>query len=150
MNLKKNFEKQILEKIYKIEINKGLLKDLSIFSGKKLDNLKFLSIIGTQLEDFSALTTCSFKNLTNLGFQGNCLNNNCISIFEKLELPKIENIYLSNNTITSLKILAIMKKFENLKLLYIGGNKFDKDEINEIRKKKIKYTFPPKFEEFGI
>ena len=57
----------------------------------------------------------------------------------------LENIYLSNNTITSPKILAIMKKFENLKLLYIGGNKFDKDEINEIRKKKIKYTFPPKF-----
>ena len=148
--LKEKFEKQILEKIYKIEINKGLLKDLSIFSGKKLDNLKFLSIIGTQLEDISALTTCSFKNLTNIGFQGNCLNNNCISVFEKLELPKIENIYLSNNTITSPKILAIMKKFENLKLLYIGGNKFDEDEINEIKKKKIEYTFPPKFEEFGI
>ena len=56
---------------------------MSIFSGKKLDNLKFLSIIGTQLEDISALTTCSFKNLTNIGFQGNCLNNNCISVFGK-------------------------------------------------------------------
>ena len=148
--LKEKFEKQILEKIYKIEINVGHLKDLSIFNGKKLDNLKFLSIIGTKLEDISALTTCSFKNLTNLGFQNNCLNNNCISVFEKLELPKIENIYLSNNKITSPKIISIMKKFENLKLLYLGQNKFDKDEINEIRKKKIKYRLPPRLEELGL
>ena len=66
--LKEKFEKQIEEKIYKIEINKGLLKDLSIFNGKKLANLKELSIMETELEDISALTTCSLKNLTNLGF----------------------------------------------------------------------------------
>ena len=148
--LKQKFEKQIEEKIYKIEINKGLLKDLSIFNGKKLDNLKELSIMEIELEDISALTTCSFKNLTNLGFQKNKLNNNCISVFEKLKLPKIENIYLSDNAITSPKIISIMEKFENLKLLYIGMNNFDKDEINEIRKKNIKYRLPPKLEEFGI
>ena len=148
--LKQKFEKQIEEKIYKIEINKGLLKDLSIFNGKKLDNLKELSIMEIELEDISALTTCSFKNLTNLGFQKNKLNNNCISVFEKLKLPKIENIYLSDNAITSPKIISIMEKFDNLKLLYIGMNNFDKDEINEIRKKNIKYRLPPKLEEFGI
>ena len=148
--LKEKFEKQIEEKIYKIEINKGLLKDLSIFNGKKLDNLKELSIMKIELEDISALTTCSFKNLTNLGFQKNKLNNNCISVFEKLKLPKIENIYLSDNAITSPKIISIMEKFDNLKLLYIGMNNFDKDEINEIRKKNIKYRLPPKLEVFGI
>ena len=150
MNLRKNLKKQIEEKIYKIEINKGLLKDLSIFNGKKLNNLKELSIIGTELEDISVLTTCSFKNLTNLGFQSNRLNNNCISVFEKLKLPKIENIYLSDNAITSPKIISIMEKFDNLKLLYIGMNNFDKDEINEIRKKNIKYRLPPKLEVFRI
>ena len=77
------------------------MENLLIFKERNLNNLKFLSLINIQLSDISSLLTCSLKNLTNLGFQDNNLGNDCIEIFKKIELPKLEKLYLFNNKISS-------------------------------------------------
>ena len=54
-------------------------------------------------------------------------------IFKKLELPKLEKLYLFNNKISSPEIFSVLKKFKNLKLIFLGHNLFNKNEIDKIK-----------------
>ena len=54
---------------------------------------------------------------------------------------------LFRNKLTSIKIFDVVKNFKELEAFFIGGNKFDMEEIN--RDKSI-FIFPESVEEFGI
>ena len=96
--------------IYKIQIygimaNQSL-KNLNIFENKKFEELKSLKMYNLKLKDIKALSNCFFPNLKKLIIQCNELNDDCIEVIKKLNLPKIKFISLFDNKITSTEIFG--------------------------------------------
>ena len=61
-------------------------------------------------------------------------------------MPELRSLNLYSNKITDIKIFDLVKNFQKLKLFYIGENKFEINNINEIKF----YEFPESLEEFGF
>lgn len=148
-------EKQInfyeANSFYKIQINEektnNIMKDLSLFRGKELINLKILTMNNIELIDISSILTCSFSNLERLDFDSNLITNDCINVFKDLDLPKIDYLSLFDNQITSTEIFGIIEKYKTLKSFHIGKNLFDEKIV---KNDKTKYKFPPDLEVLGI
>ena len=88
-----------------------------------------------------------FPVLEILDIEENQIGNNAIEILSKANLPKLKYLNLFRNKLTSIKIFDVVKNFKELEAFFIGGNKFDMEEIN--RDKSI-FIFPESVEEFGI
>ena len=78
--------------IYKIQI-KGQktmdsLENLSIFEKHEFNKLKVLLLNGIGLKNINAFSQCSFPELKLLDLEVNELGDDCIEIFNKLNLPK--------------------------------------------------------------
>lgn len=134
----------------KININEEktneMMDDLSLFEGKKFCNLKRLIMNNISLKNISGMANCSFPNLKLIEIESNELTNDCIKVFNKLDLPKIHYISLFDNKITSTEIFGIAEKYKTLKVFFIGKNQFD-DTI--VKNDKTTYEFP-NIETLGI
>ena len=153
--IKINSIKELKEKIdksnsiYKIIIDgnetNDIMFDLDIFKNKNFSKLKVLQMNNVkQLQDISALASCSFPELKKLIIGCTNLNNKCIKVIKKLKLPKIKFMSFFGNKITSPEIFGAVEKFESLD---IGSNKID---INELENDDIIYNFPKNLIELGI
>jgi Leucine-rich repeat (LRR) protein len=88
-----------------------------------------------------------FPVLEILDIEENQIGNNAIEILSKANLPKLKYLNLFRNKLTSIKIFDVVKNFKELEAFFIGGNKFDMEEIN---RDKLIFIFPESVEEFGI
>ena len=140
------------EEIYKIEISEKkeneALEDLDIFKGKNFDELKVLQIgYCKNLKNISALKTCSFPKLEKLIIGWSGLNDECIKVIKKMNLPKIKFISFYKNNINSPEIFGVVKEFITLEKYYIGLNTID---ISKLPKDIAEYKFPENLEELGV
>ena len=152
--LKIRTEKELIEKIhhfklfYSIEITKTHENiNFSILNNFLLKNLKKIYLRTNLIEDISFLVKNDFPVLEILDIEENQIGNNAIEILSKANLPKLKYLNLFRNKLTSIKIFDVVKNFKELEAFFIGGNKFDMEEIN--RDKSI-FIFPESVEEFGI
>ena len=96
-------------------------------------------------EDIYSLSSSEFPVLEILNLDDNNFGNKIIDVLDKLNLPKLIFLNLYSNNITDIKLFDVIKKFEKLKLLFVGENPF---KIEENLKKF--YKFPESMEEFGM
>jgi hypothetical protein len=123
---------------YKIQI-KGQktmdsLENLTIFEKHEFNKLKVLLLNGIGLKDITAFSQRYFPELKLLDLEVNELGDDCIEIFNKLNLPKIKLINLFDNKISSFQIFEVIRKYKDLKTFYIGKNPFSIEEIKIIHK----------------
>lgn len=147
-------EKELNEKIslskmtYSIKITKTYQNvNLSILNNLVFSNLEMLILRGNLIKDISFLVKNEFPALKKIVLDENQIGNDAIEILSKANLPKLEHLNLYKNKITSIKIFDVIKNFKELKLFYIGENKFDMEEIN---RDNSYFLFPASLEEFGI
>ena len=146
--LEKEINKEV--PIYEIDIkNKNVDKTLSldIFENKEFKKLETLILNRFKINSIKSLLKCKFPNLKILDLEKNEITNECIDIFKKIDLPKIEFISVFENKITSIRILEVMTKFKSLVTLFVGRNMFDEDEINTYNKP---IKLPEKLIELGL
>ena len=84
------------------------------------------------LKDISLLLYCNFPFLEILELENNEIDNECIDILKKVNLPHLNKLSLYNNRITKIKVFEILNNFE-LKIFYIGKNKFNENELNNYK-----------------
>ena len=137
--------------IYKIQVygiaTKESLYDLNIFENKGFEELKSLKMYNIKLKDIKALSNCFLPNLKKLIIQCNELNDDCIEVIKKMNLPKIKFISFFDNKITSPEIFGAIEKFETLEKFFIGQNLFD---LSKLQNKNIKYNFPTNLAILGL
>ena len=100
-----------------------------------------------KLCDIEALASCFFPELKELVIGTTELDDKCIDVIKKLNLPKIKFISFFNNKITSPEIFGAIEHFDTLEKFYIGLNQID---INKLPDKNTKYNFPKNLVELGI
>ena len=141
-----NFSENIIS-IHLTQIENKI--DLSLFQNKKFLHLKDLTLISDKFkedkEDIYSLSSSEFPVLEILSLGDNNFGNKIIDVLDKLNLPKLIFLNLYSNNITDIKLFDVIKKFEKLKLLFVGENPF---KIEENPKKF--YKFPKSMEEFGM
>ena len=98
------------------------------------------------LKDISLLLYCNFPFLEILELENNEIDNECIDILKKVNLPHLNKLSLYNNRITKIKVFEILNNFE-LKIFYIGKNKFNENELNNY---KDIIKLPDNLEELGL
>ena len=122
--------------------------NISILEKCDFSYLEKLDLKSNKIIDISPLKSCNLYYLVILDFENNNINNNCIEILKQMKMPKIKNLNLFKNKITSIKIFDILTNFKTMELFYIGENLFDEKEINN-NKNKIIYL-PDNLEEIGL
>lgn len=144
--LEKNIKNSDQIKI--IKINKEKFSNISILKEMNLKCLEELELMGNDIEDITPLKYCNFENLKKLYLSDNQLNNGCLKVLKNIQIPKLEELNLFKNKITTTEVFDIIKEqyFPNLNTFYVGENKLDEKEMAE---KKI-YYFPPKIKVFGF
>ena len=144
------------ELIHTIDINNknsDIKKEIDFFKDKNFPDLKNFIWNGLSTSTLEPLFEKEFSNLITLYLERNNLNDNCIDILDNIIMPNIESISLYENKITSIGIFDVIKKFENLTKLYLGHNKFSRDEIIKFNKENEKdkiIEFPPKLIVLGL
>ena len=124
---------------FDLDFNK--IKDLNFFEKSYFPNLVNLHLRGNLVEDVKISNEIENKNLQFLD-----LSNNNISIFKdfKMQLIKLEKLFLGHNHITQLESLEYCH-FESLQFLYLDHNDFsniDKIKIpNDLRLIEIDLSF---------
>ena len=132
--------------IVSINIKKSqVLIELSSFKDKKFPNLKELILVSNHIKDISPLFSCEFPILEKLDLADNEIDNTVIEFLKKLNLPELTYLNLFVNKITNLEIFELIKKYTKLTSFYIGENKFEIDDNQNLF-----YQFPETVEIFGM
>ncbi len=112
-----------------------------------LNNLELLKLTNTEITNLDGILNKKFDKLKSLNLACNKLT---YKNFEKLEpknFPNLETLNIFLNEIKSIKIFSKIAEFKKLKVLYIGKNKFDIDEMKKYNKNKIYF---PELKILGI
>ena len=125
--------------IKKISINKfnpNILSSLQIL-GQDLINLNELDLKENSIKDISLLTNIKLENLEILNLACNEIDDSNLEYFFQLDFPKLRDLNLFQNKLTNPKLLKLKNdtnKFPKLKIFYIGYNKFifNNDNKNDI------------------
>ncbi len=149
---KKQLDEYINNKDTSIYIKSFVIKEENFYNISILEKCDFsylekLDLRTNEIIDISPLKSCGLCNLVILDLENNNINNNCIEILKQMKMPKIRDLNLFKNKITSIKIFDILTNFKTLKLFYIGENLFDEKELNN-NKNKIIYL--DNLEELGL
>ena len=121
--------------------NFSKLRDLS------LNNLEVLKLMNTGITNFDGILNKKFDNLKTLNLENNKLTYESFKKLEAKNFKNLETLNLFINEIKSIKIFSKIAEFKKLKVLYVGRNVFDTNEIKKYNKNKIYF---PTIELFGI
>ena len=121
--------------------NFSKLRDLS------LNNLEVLKLMNTGITNFDGILNKKFDNLKTLNLENNKLTYESFKKLEAKNFKNLETLNLFINEIKSIKIFSKIAEFKKLKVLYVGRNIFDTNEIKKYNKNKIYF---PTIELFGI
>ncbi len=121
--------------------NFSKLKDLS------LNNLEVLNLMNTEITNFDGILNKKFDNLKTLNLENNKLTYESFKKLDAKNFKNLETLNLYINEIKSIKIFSKIAEFKNLKVLYVGRNIFDANEIKKYNNNKIYF---PTIKLFGI
>jgi len=121
--------------------NFSKLKDLS------LNNLEVLNLMNTEIKNFDGILNKKFDNLKTLNLENNKLTYESFKKLDAKNFKNLETLNLYINEIKSIKIFSKIAEFKNLKVLYVGRNIFDANEIKKYNNNKIYF---PTIKLFGI
>ena len=121
--------------------NFSKLKDLS------LNNLEVLNLMNTEITNFDGILNKKFDNLKTLNLENNKITYESFKKLDAKNFKNLETLNLYINEIKSIKIFSKIAEFKNLKVLYVGRNIFDTNEIKKYNNNKIYF---PTIKLFGI
>lgn len=141
-----NQKPELIVQLVDINISEQNLNNLKIFEGKHFRNLKKLYLEENNIYTIDSLMkadTCDL--LEELSLARNKIDDK--ELFKHIEqfnskFPKLQFFNIYGNYLTDYKIFIKLGELKELKKLYIGSNKFEKNKIEED-------IFFPKLEEFG-
>ena len=146
-NEENNYEKTRLEDIRVISLKGGLNNKIynELFCDElknKLQNLIELTLFYNHINDIEPLLKVDLRKLEVLNLACNKLSDEMIPKIEKLELPKLRELYLSCNYFTKYDIFKKIQHFKKLEILHIGSNRFiykgDKNNYKNVSLNTIK------------
>ena len=92
----------------------------------KFSNLKELNLGKNKIKTIEFLSRLKLPNLQILDLSDNFLGDELNNYIKKLDLPELRDLNLYKNNLENYQIFDKFKHFLNLKILYIGLNKFSK------------------------
>jgi Leucine-rich repeat (LRR) protein len=97
-----------------------------------LINLQILNLRRNCISNIESLLSAKFNNILALDFSLNKLGDDNIEKISHLKFKKLGFLNLFGNDFLDYKLFDLCnnKKFNNLKILYAGSNKFNNNEIN--------------------
>jgi len=119
-------------RIKSIEIIKKNFNNINILNNTNLINLETLSLPDNNITDLTPLKNISAQNLKNLNLSTNKLTDENIPIINSMDFPNLIFINFARNYFHNFNIFKCFKKFKRLDTLYIGTNKFDIFNENDI------------------
>ena len=131
---------------YSIDINKVNFS-LSKLKYLPLNNLELLKLTNTEITNLDGILYKKFDKLKSLNLACNKLTYKNFEEFEPKNFQNLETLNIFSNEIKSIKIFSKIAEFEKLKVLFIGRNKFDIDEMKKYNKNKIYF---PELKIMGI
>jgi hypothetical protein len=137
---------KLLEQLIRINITEQNFYDLKIFEGKHFSALKELKLEENNIFTIDSLMKAgTFDLLDEFSLARNKIDDNeLLKHLDKFgsKFPKLTFFNIYGNYLTDYNIFKKLTGLQELKKLYIGANKFEKNEIEED-------IFFPKLEEFG-
>ena len=126
-----------LDNINQTEIINSIIiknQEFNIYKLKNfnLNNLNILSLRDNNINDLSSFQNSKLEELKFLDLSNNNIDDNGITILEKLNLNSLTFLNLSSNKITNFNSFKIFTHLEKLKEFYIGNNNFDENTINNV------------------
>ena len=112
-----------------------------------LNNLELLKLTNTEITNLDGILNKKFDKLKSLNLACNKLTYKNFEKFEPKNFKNLETLNIFFNEIRSIKIFSKIAEFKKLKVLYIGKNKFDIDEMKKYNKNKIYF---PELKILGI
>ena len=138
--------KTLSDTINIIKIKEQNFYNLKIFEGKNFIKLTELYLEENNIRNLDSLmNACSFQSLKKLSFENNKINDDeLLKHIDKFnhKFPKLEFLSLFSNDLKDYNIFKKISKLNELKILHLGSNKFEKNKIEE----DINF---PKLEELG-
>jgi Leucine-rich repeat (LRR) protein len=110
----------------KLNFDNNLLVNLDCF--KTLGNLRYLSLNSNKIERL--LSTDPIVSPNNSGLANPNVQKEEMIKFESF-LPNLEELFLGNNQISKIAELGL-RRFKQLKVLYLHGNKISKVYFNDL------------------
>ena len=110
------------------------LTDITFICNANLINLESLILIDCSIKNIEALENAKFSKIKLINFAINKIGDESIDIISKLNFPFLEELNLFRNEFTDFNFFNFKnnnKSYNNLKTLYIGGNKFNKNYNNK-------------------
>ena len=92
----------------------------------KFSNLKEINLRENKIKTIEFLSRFKLPNLQILDLSDNFLGDELNNYIKKLDLPELRDLNLYKNNLENYQIFDKFKYFPNLKILYIGLNKFSK------------------------
>ena len=92
----------------------------------KFSNLKEINLRENKIKTIEFLSRLKLPNLQILDLSDNFLGDELNNYIKKLDLPELRDLNLYKNNLENYQIFDKFKYFPNLKILYIGLNKFSK------------------------
>jgi len=130
-NLKKNiFDSPNLSLITRIKLVESNISDITQICEANLINLQILNLRRNYISNIQSLLSAKFKNILALDFSLNKLGDDNIKKISDLKFKNLGYLNLFGNDFLDYKIfdLCSNKNFKNLKILYVGSNKFNNYE----------------------
>ena len=137
VELDNNFNNaKLIKKISINKFNPNILSSIQIL-GQDLINLNELDLKENSIKDISLLTNIKLENLEILNLACNEIDDSNLEYFFQLDFPKLRFLNLFQNKLTNPKLLKLKNdtnKFPKLEIFYIGNNKFifNNDNKNDI------------------
>ena len=129
-----------LQNIKKIIFTRQSIKDISQIKFGELINLTDIDLSHNDITNIEPLSKYKLPNLKSLNLTVNFIDDSNKEYFYKFDFPELKDLNLFGNRLTDYEIFKFNnnKNMPKLKLIFIGGNKFQfpKEPIN---KKEIKF-----------